>query len=174
MKQSPTYISRFPRMMNVWLLCGGECVRVGGGHLGGLLLYLFWAINLWYSIWESNCSSSCLVRSASWWFPTAKRNGHVNLNHRDWHFGGHAKFVRHICAVVTFLKFFGHATLHHQGSFDIDVRLMLRYRRWMASIVTGQTTLHLRRLKGCLITTYDYLSPTSYCFSAFIPLLLTT
>ena len=84
----------------------GECVRVGGGHLGGLLLYLFWAINLWYSIWESNCSSSCLVRSASWWFPTAKRNVHVNLTHRDLHFGGHAKFVRHICTVVTFPKVF--------------------------------------------------------------------
>ena len=143
-------------MVNMWVLSGGRSVRVGGGHLGGLLLYLFWAINLWYSIWESNCSSSCLVRSASWWFPTAMRNVHVMLTHCDWHFGGHAKL--HLQGSydihVTFLRrlsFFGHAKLHLQGSFDINVTLMHRDRQWMASIVIGQTTLHLPRLKEALI-----------------------
>lgn len=34
-------------------------------HLGGLLLYLFCAMNLWCSICESSSSSSFLVRSAS-------------------------------------------------------------------------------------------------------------
>ena len=150
MKPSPTYIyiSRFPRTINVWVLSGGS-VRLGGGHLGGLLLYLFWAINLWYSIWESNCSSSCLVRSASWWFPTAKRNVHVTNSPRlaFW-------WPRKVCTtynVVTLLKFFGHATLHYQGSFNINVTLMYRDRWWMALIVIGQTTLHSPRLKGLLI-----------------------
>ena len=85
MIHSPSYIydkiSTYDECAGVFR---GGSVRTGEGHLGGLLLYLFWAINLWYSIWESSCSSSCLVRSASWWFPAANRNVHVQLTqHRD-------------------------------------------------------------------------------------------
>lgn len=47
-------------------------------HLGGLLLYLFCAMNLWCSICESSSCSSFLVRSASSVAGAEYKNFHSN------------------------------------------------------------------------------------------------